>query len=40
MPEEYLPELKTLKKIKPDKKEIEENKRSRSATLRVAIKQK
>lgn len=40
IPEEYLPELKTLKKIKPDKKEIEENKRSRSATLRVAIKQK
>ena len=40
MPEEYLPELKTLKKIKPDKKEVEENKRSRSATLRVAIKQK
>lgn len=40
VPQEYLPELKTLKKIKPDKKELEENKRSRSATLRVAIKQK
>ncbi len=40
VPEEYLPELKVLKKIKPSKKELEDNKRSRSATLRVAIKQR
>ncbi len=40
VPKEYLPELKILKKIKPSKKELEENKRSRSATLRVAIKQR
>lgn len=40
IPDEYKPELKLLKKIKPSKKEIEENKRSRSATLRVAIKQR
>lgn len=40
VPEEFLPELKVLKKIKPSKEELEENKRSRSATLRVAIKQR
>lgn len=33
------PDLKVLKKIKPTKEEIDLNKRSRSATLRVAIKQ-
>ncbi len=37
---DYLPELKVLKKIKPTSKEVMENKRSRSATLRVAIKQR
>ena len=40
VPEEFLPELKVLKKIKPSKEELEENKRARSATLRVAIKQR
>lgn len=40
VPDEYKPELKVLKKIKPSKEELEENKRARSATLRVAIKQK
>lgn len=40
VPEEFLPELKVLKKIKPSKEEIENNKRSRSATLRVAVKQR
>lgn len=40
VPDEYKPELKVLKKIKPSKEEIENNKRSRSATLRVAIKEK
>lgn len=40
VPECLLPELKLLKKIKPSKEEIEENRRSRSATLRVAIKQR
>lgn len=40
VPDEYKPELKILKKIKPSKEELEINKRSRSATLRVAIKQK
>ena len=38
IPEEYKPELKILKKVKPTASEIEENKRSRSATLRSAIK--
>ena len=38
IPEEYKPELKVLKKVKPSKEEIEKNKRSRSATLRSAIK--
>ena len=38
IPEEYKPELKILKKVKPSSSEIEENKRSRSATLRSAIK--
>ncbi len=40
IPDEYKPELKLLKKIKPSKEELKLNKRSRSATLRVAIKQK
>lgn len=40
IPDEFLPELKVLKKIKPSKEEIEDNKRSRSATLRVAIKER
>lgn len=40
IPDEFLPELKVLKKIKPSKEEIENNKRSRSATLRVAIKER
>jgi len=40
VPECYLPDIKVLKKIKPSKKEIEENKRSRSATLRCCIKLK
>lgn len=40
VPNEFLPELKVLKKIKPSKEELEENKRARSATLRVAIKQR
>ena len=40
IPEDRLPEIKVLKKIKPTKEEIEDNKRSRSATLRVAIKQR
>lgn len=40
IPEGLKPELKVLKKIKPSKEEIEENKRSRSATLRCAIKLK
>ena len=38
IPEEHKPELKILKKVKPSSSEIEENKRSRSATLRSAIK--
>lgn len=38
IPEEHKPELKVLKKVKPSSSEIEENKRSRSATLRSAIK--
>ena len=40
IPKEFLPELKVLKKIKPSREEIENNKRSRSATLRVAIKER
>lgn len=40
VPYDLLPELKVLKKIKPSAKEIENNKRSRSAILRVAIKQR
>lgn len=40
VPDEYKPLIKILKKIKPSKEEIENNKRSRSATLRVAIKQR
>jgi 16S rRNA (cytosine1402-N4)-methyltransferase len=40
IPNNLIPELKVLKKVKPSKDEIENNKRSRSATLRVAIKQR
>ena len=40
IPDEYKPDIRVLKKIKPSKEEIEFNKRSRSATLRVAIKEK
>ena len=40
IPEEYKPELRLLKKIKPTKEEIENNKRSRSSVLRVGIKQR
>ena len=40
VPNEFLPELKVLKKIKPSKEELEENNSARSATLRVAIKQR
>ena len=40
VPKELLPELKMLKKVKPSKKELEENNRSRSATLRIAIKER
>lgn len=38
IPEELKSDIKMLKKIKPSKEEIEENKRSRSATLRCAVK--
>lgn len=40
IPDRLKPELKVLKKIKPSKTEIEENKRSRSAILRCAVKQR
>ena len=40
IPKEYMPEIKILKKVKPSKEEIEFNNRSRSATLRVAIKER
>lgn len=40
VPEEYKPEIKLLKKIKPSMKELDENKRSRSSILRVGIKQR
>ena len=40
VPEEYKPELRLLKKIKPSNEEIEENKRSRSATLRCGVKER
>lgn len=40
VPLEYKPELKLLKKVKPNNEELLANKRSRSATLRVGIKQK
>lgn len=40
VPDECKPELRVLKKIKPSKEELESNKRSRSATLRVAIKER
>ena len=35
IPDEYLPKYKVIKSIKPSKKEIEENKRARSAKLRI-----
>ena len=35
IPDEYKPKVKIIKKIKPSKKELEENNRSRSAILRV-----
>ena len=38
IPYEYQPKLKVLDKIKPSKNELEENNRSRSATLRIAQK--
>ena len=38
IPEEYKPNLKIIKKIKPSEKEITDNNRSRSAILRVAEK--
>lgn len=40
IPEEYKPELRVLKKIKPTKQELDSNNRSRSACLRVGIKQR
>ena len=38
IPNEYLPKLKVISKITPNKSEIDENNRSRSATLRIAEK--
>lgn len=38
IPLEYRPELKLIEKIKPSKKELEDNNRSRSSILRVAEK--
>lgn len=38
IPLEYMPELKLIAKIKPSKKELEDNNRSRSSILRVAEK--
>lgn len=40
IPDEYKPELKLLKKIKPSKEELLNNKRSRSSILRVGVKQR
>lgn len=40
IPNEYKPSIKVLKKIKPSKEELEANKRSRSAILRCAVKQR
>ncbi len=40
VPDEYKPELKLLKKIKPSEEELLNNKRSRSSILRVGIKQR
>ena len=40
IPDECKPELKVFKKIKPSKEELEYNNRSRSATLRVAVKER
>ncbi len=40
IPDEYKPELKLLKKIKPSEEELLNNKRSRSSILRVGIKQR
>ena len=38
IPYEYLPKLKVIDKVVPSKNEVEENNRSRSATLRIAEK--
>ena len=38
IPDEYKPELKIIKKIKPSTKELDENNRSRSAILRICEK--
>ena len=38
IPYEYMPNLKVIGKIKPSKKELEENNRARSSTLRIAEK--
>ncbi len=38
IPYEYMPKLKIIDKIVPSKKELEENNRARSATLRIAEK--
>ncbi len=40
VPDNKKPELKVLKKVSPSKEELENNKRSRSATLRCAIKER
>ena len=40
IPLEYRPELKLIAKIKPSKKELVDNNRSRSSILRVAEKMK
>lgn len=40
IPDEYKPEIRLLKKIKPSEKEVINNNRSRSATLRVAVKER
>ena len=38
IPEEYQPKIKLIKKITPSREELDENNRSRSATLRIAEK--
>ena len=40
IPDDKKPELRVLKKVKPSKEELKDNKRSRSATLRCAIKER